>query len=198
MTAGAKGKAGVKDQLDPVGIVLLPRGHHSQTAADLHGVIIFAPAVLPVLLLHTLGLHGVGDAGGFHAGGNKRQRLHLRSARLQIQMDDHGIPGLVQQLLLDQVHMGDLGHLLLDVAVILDVDAALGDQSGNGFGVFGISLGHGQADIGPFHSTSLLFICLPFRQRRREKFCYLYSTRFCARMQAPRQNRRRWYNVCTD
>ena len=25
-------------------------------------------------------------------------------------------------------------------------------------GVFGISLGHGQADIGPFHSTSLLFI----------------------------------------
>ena len=106
-------------------------------------------------------------------------------------MDDHGIPGLVQQLLLDQVHMGDLGHLLLDVAVILDVDAALGDQGGNGFGVFGISLGHGQADIGPFHSTSLLFICLPLRQRRREKFCYLYSTRFCARMQAPWQNRRR-------
>ena len=158
MTAGAKGKAGVKDQLDPVGVVLLPRGHHSQTAADLHGVVVFAPAVLPVLLLHTLGLHGVGDASGFHAGGDERQRLHLRSARLQIQMDDHGIPGLVQQLLLDQVHMGDLGHLLLDVAVILDVDAALGDQGGNGFGVFGISLGHGQADIGPFHSTSLLFI----------------------------------------
>ena len=36
--------------------------------------------------------------------------------------------------------MGDLGHLLLDVAVILDVDAALGDQGSNGFGVFGISL----------------------------------------------------------
>ena len=55
-------------------------------------------------------------------------------------------------------HMGDLGHLLLDVAVILDVDAALCDQGGNGLGVFGISLGHGQADIGPFHSTSLLFV----------------------------------------
>ncbi len=80
--------------------------------------------------------------------------------------------------------MGDLGHLLLDVAVILDVDAALGDQGGNGFGVFGISLGHGQADIGPFHSTSLL-LSSSFRQRRREKFCHLYSTRFCARMQAP-------------
>ena len=68
-------------------------------------------------------------------------------------MDDHGIPGLVQQLLLDQIHVGDLGHLLLDVAVILDVDAALGDQGSNGFGVFGISLGHSQADIGPFHKA---------------------------------------------
>ena len=65
------------------------------------------------------------------------------------------------------------------------------------YGVFGISLGHGQADIGPFHSTSLL-LSSSFRQRRREKFCHLYSTRFCARMQAPWQNRRRWYNVCTD
>ena len=64
-------------------------------------------------------------------------------------------------------------------------------------GVVGIGLGHGQADIGPFHSTSLL-LSSSFRQRRREKFCHLYSTRFCARMQAPWQNRRRWYNVCTD
>ena len=94
--------------------------------------------------------------------------------------------------------MGDLGHLLLDVAVILDVDAALGDQGGNGFGVFGISLGHGQADIGPFHSTSLLLSACPSGSAGGKKFCHLYSTRFCARMQAPRQNRRRWYNVCTD
>ena len=73
------------------------------------------------------------------------------SARLQIHVDDHGITGLVQQLLFDQIHMGDLGHLLLDVAVILDIDAAFGDHGGNGLGVVGIGLGHGQADISPFH-----------------------------------------------
>lgn len=71
-------------------------------------------------------------------------------------MDDNGIAGLVQQLLLDQIHMGDLGHLLLDVAVVFDIDAALGDHGGNGFGVVGIGLGHGQADISPFHKINLL------------------------------------------
>ena len=153
MTAGAEGKAGVKDQLDPVGVVLLPRGHHSQTAADLHGVVVFAPAVLPVLLLHALGLHGVGDVCSFHAGGNEGQRFHGGSARLQIHMDDNGIAGPVQQLLFDQVHMGDLGHLLLDVAVVFDIDAALGDHGSNGFGVVSVGLGHGQADISPFHNA---------------------------------------------
>ena len=71
-------------------------------------------------------------------------------------MDDDPVAGLVQQLLLDQVHMGDLGHLLLDVAVIFDIDAALGDHGGNGFGVVGVGLGHGQADVGPFHGENLL------------------------------------------
>ena len=71
-------------------------------------------------------------------------------------MDDDGVAGLVQQFLLDQVHMGDLGYLLLDVAVILNIDAALGDHGGNGFGIFGVGLGHGQADIGPFHKRNLL------------------------------------------
>ena len=46
-----------------------------------------------------------------HICGNEGQRLHGGSARLQIHMDDNGIAGLVQQLLLDQIHMGDLGHL---------------------------------------------------------------------------------------
>ena len=156
MAAGAEGKARVKDQLHPVSVVLLPRGHHGQPFADFQGVIILAPAVLPVLLLHALGLHGVGDVCSFHAGGNEGQRLHGGSARLQIHMDDNGIAGLVQQLLLDQIHMGDLGHLLLDVAVVFDIDAALGDHGGNGFGVVGVGLGHGQADISPFHKINLL------------------------------------------
>ena len=68
------------------------------------------------------------------------------------------VAGLVQQLLLDQIHMGDLGHLLLDVAVVFDIDAALGDHGGNGFGVVGVGLGHGQADISPFHKVNLLRI----------------------------------------
>ena len=54
------------------------------------------------------------------------------------------------------------------------------------------------AEIGPFHSTSLLLSACPSGSAGGKKFCHLYSTRFCARMQAPRQNRRRWYNVCTD
>ena len=66
-------------------------------------------------------------------------------------MDDDGVAGLIQQFLLDQVHMGDLGHLLLNVAVVFDIDAALGDHGRNGFGVVGVGLGHGQADVGPFH-----------------------------------------------
>ena len=188
MAAGAEGKARVKDQLHPVSVVLLPRGHHRQTFADFQGVIILAPAVLPVLLLHALGLHGVGDVCSFHAGGNEGQRLHGGSARLQIHMDDNGIAGLVQQLLLDQIHMGDLGHLLLDVAVVFDIDAALGDHGGNGFGVVGIGLGHGQADISPFHnavsfyfasspSPSLLAQChLPQSGRLWQS---MQSLRFC-------------------
>ena len=119
-------------------------------------MVVFAPAVLPVFLLHALGLHGVGDACRFHPGLNEGQRLHGGSARLQIHVDDHSVAGLVQQLLLDQIHMGDLGHLLLDVAVVFDIDAALGDHGGNGFGVVGVGLGHGQADISPFHKINLL------------------------------------------
>ena len=151
MAAGAKGEAGVEDELDAVGVVLLPRGHHGKALADLHRVIILAPAVLPVLLLHTLGLHGVGDARRLHPGRDEGQRLHGGSARLQIQVDDDLIAGLVQQFLLDEVHMRDLGHLLFDVAVVFDIDAAFGNHGGDGFGVVGVGLGHGQADISPFH-----------------------------------------------
>ena len=156
MAAGAEGQARVEDELDPVGVVLLPGRNDGETIADVHRVIILAPAVLPVLLLDTLGLDGVGDAGSFHPGRDEGQRLDGRCARLEVHVDDDGITRLVQQLLLDEVDMGNFSHLLLDVAVILDVDAALGDQGGNGFGVIGVSLSHGQADIGPFHGENLL------------------------------------------
>ena len=44
-------------------------------------------------------------------------------------------------------------ELLLDVAVVFDINTALGDHGGNGFGVVSVGLGHGQADISPFHNA---------------------------------------------
>ena len=151
MAAGAEGQTGVEDELDAVGVIFLPGGHDGEPLANLHGVIVFAPAVLPVLLLHALGLDGVGDACRLHPGGDEGQRLHRRSARLQIQVDDDLVAGLVQQLLLDEVYVCDLGHLLFDVAVVFDIDAAFGDHRGDGLGVVSVGFGHGQADVGPFH-----------------------------------------------
>ena len=151
MAAGAKGQAGVQDELDTVGVIFLPGGHDGQVLADVHGVVIFAPAVLPVLLLHALGLGGVGDACRLHPGGDEGQRFHGGSARLQIHVDDDLVAGLIQQLLLNEIHMGDLSHLLLNVTVVFNINAALGDHGGHGLGVVGIGFGHGQANISPFH-----------------------------------------------
>ena len=72
-------------------------------------------------------------------------------------MDDDHVPGLFQQLGLDQVHVGDLRHLLFDVAVIFNINTALGDHGRGGLGLLGILLCHRQADVGPFHSVCLLY-----------------------------------------
>lgn len=48
---------------------------------------------------------------------------------------------LVQQVLLDQVHMGDALHLFLQVGVVLDVDAAAGHAGGDGPAVSAWGLG---------------------------------------------------------
>ena len=66
-------------------------------------------------------------------------------------MDDDLVAGLIQQLLLNEIHMGDLSHLLLNVTVVFNINAALGDHGGHGLGVVGIGFGHGQANISPFH-----------------------------------------------
>ena len=157
MSAGAECEPGVQHQLDAVGVVLLPGGHHRQPPADLQRVVIFAPAVLPVLLLDAGGLHRVGDTGGVHPGVDGGQRLGRLGPRLEVDVDDDHVPGLFQQLGLDQVHMGDLRHLLLDVAVIFNINTALGDHGRGGLGLLGVLLGHRQADVGPFHSVCLLY-----------------------------------------
>ena len=94
---------------------------------------------------------GVGDACRLHPGGDEGQRFHGGSARLQIHVDDDLVAGLIQQLLLNEIHMGDLSHLLLNVTVVFNINAALGDHGGHGLGVVGIGFGHGQANISPFH-----------------------------------------------
>ena len=71
-------------------------------------------------------------------------------------MHDDLIPGLVQQILLNQVHMGNGFHLGFQVAVILNVNSAAGNAGGNGLSLFGAGLRHSDADIGPFHGENLL------------------------------------------
>ena len=54
--AGAKGKAGSRISLTRSVSYSCQEGNDGQPFANVHGVVVFAPAVLPVLLLHALGL----------------------------------------------------------------------------------------------------------------------------------------------
>ena len=66
----------------------------------------------------------------------------------------------IEQQVAEIAHVDLIEQELLDVAVILDIDAAFGDHGGNGLGVVGIGLGHGQADISPFHKKNLPGSCV--------------------------------------
>ena len=109
------------------------------------------PAVLPIFLLHTGGVKLVVDAAVFQA--LLKQGQHFGGVFIggQVHVYDDHVPGFVQQFLLDQVYMGDLPRLLFQVAVILNINAAVGHHGGDSLGRIGVALGNGNADVGPFH-----------------------------------------------
>ena len=101
MGAGAKGHAGVHDDLDAVGVVVLPAGHDGQALTNIHGVVELFPAVLPIFLLHAGGVELVVDAAVFQA--FLKQGQHFGGVFIggQVHVYDDHVPGFVQQFLLD-------------------------------------------------------------------------------------------------
>ena len=90
----------------------------------------------------------------------RKAGVHIDMERLSAMM---GIPVVsavartgegLQQLLLDEVYVGDLLHLLFDVAVVFDIDAALRDHGGHSLSGLGVGFGYGQANISPFHKDA--------------------------------------------
>ena len=101
MGAGAEGHAGVKRNHCTVGGVLLPAGHDGQAAANVHGVIILLPAVLPILLLHAGKLHAVGDFGACQTVLHQLGHFGGVFVGRKIQVHNHFVAVFVQKLLLD-------------------------------------------------------------------------------------------------
>ena len=158
MRAGSERHAGVHDDLDAVGVMLFPPGDDGKALADVHGVVIFLPGVLPVLLLNAGRVELIVDAAVFQPFLKQRQYLGgvLIGGKVHV-YDDH-IAGLIEQLLLDKVNMRDLPRLLFQIAVILDINAAVGDHRSDGLGRVGVALGNGDADVSPFHVGGSLFL----------------------------------------
>ena len=114
-------------------------------------MVIFLPGVLPVFLFNAAGFQLVLHAAGFQPLFEQGQDLGRVFVRGQVHVHLYNIARLIQQVLLDQVHMGDLPCLLFQVAVVLNINAAVGYHGSNRFGGFGILLRYGNLDIGPFH-----------------------------------------------
>ncbi len=99
MRAGAKGHAGVHDDPDTVRPVILPAGHDGETLADVHGVVVLLPGVLPVLLLDAGGVELVADAAVFQPLLKQGQHLGGVLVRGKVHVYDHDVTRFVQQVL---------------------------------------------------------------------------------------------------
>ena len=151
MRAGAKGHAGVHDDPDAVRPVILPAGHDGEALADVHSVVVLLPGVLPVLLLDAGGVELVADAAVFQPLLKQGQHLGGVLVRGKVHVNNDDVTRFVQQVLFNQVNVGDLPRLLLQVAVVLNINAAVGDHRCDGLGSVGVALGDGDADVSPFH-----------------------------------------------
>ena len=96
MCAGAKGHAGIHDDPDAVRPVILPAGHDGEALADVHGVVVLLPGVLPVLLLDAGGVEQVADAAVFQPLLKQGQHLGGVLVRGKVHVYDHDVTRFVQ------------------------------------------------------------------------------------------------------
>ena len=99
MRAGSERHAGVHDDLDAVGVMLFPPGDDGKALADVHGVVIFLPGVLPVLLLNAGRVELIVDAAVFQPFLKQRQYLGGVLIGGKVHVYDHDVTRFVQQVL---------------------------------------------------------------------------------------------------
>ena len=133
VTARAERETRVDLQGDPAlrVDVLVPARHDHQPLTDRKRVEILLPVVAPVLLGAVQQLDLMGDALSRIALRQKCHRLGGRHIRLEIDVYKRPASVLAEQVLVDQIDMGDLLDHLLHVAVVLDVNAVGHDLIGD-------------------------------------------------------------------
>ena len=151
--AGAEGETGLQVQ-DAAAVGLgrggvLPGGLDEEAAADLHGFEVFLPVVLPVLATAGDGGEGAGDSAGRVSLIKERHSLGRVLAWFNVDVDNALRAILLQQVLIDEVNVGNFLDLVLEVTVVLYVDSVGDRHLGNGAGVVDAVGGDGNADFGP-------------------------------------------------
>ena len=114
MGAGAEGQAGLQVQHHPaLGVAgLLPQGADEQLLPHGDGVEVLLPVVDPVLFDAAVQGDGVVDAQGVIPLLQVGYRLRRVLLGADVHVDHRVVPVLLQQLLVDEVDVGDLHGLL--------------------------------------------------------------------------------------
>ena len=135
MAAGAESHTRVQGDDDLFGLlfILLPGRADHQAIAQLLGVIILLPGSGPLLLLHRCGGDGIGNAGGSVLLPQEGNGFGGVIVRADVDVDQRLGHVLLEQLLIDQVDMGNFRRFGAQIGIILDIDAIghyhLGDGS---------------------------------------------------------------------